>query len=354
MLGGYYLGQLYLGISGLPAAGILSVVPSSHQLSSDNITLTQKHTIVIADAIHGLTSGNITLTQKHVLTVDNAIHTLMSENVAITSEQVLGVNDAFHGLTSTEVQLTQKHTIVVENTTHTLTSSNLDLIEHKTLAVNNALHGHTAQNITLAVRSYLSVDNTSHSHTVQNIAITQKHYIVVANTLHGLTSDSLGGLINVQPDGFGGGFGAIEAWGVKHFGEINIELPLNYLILAQDTLHNLSSEELATFIQIFNMVRTGIYIKDFEDDGDVGSEYSEDAGTVPVKHGYFGSIAPVAESDNGFLIVKMGSSGSYSENDINSGMLISGNGKSGSLLAEDEDTGIYTKKENNNGEYEVI
>lgn len=43
MLGGYYLGQLYLGISGLPAGSTLSVKSSSPQLSSDNINLTQKH-----------------------------------------------------------------------------------------------------------------------------------------------------------------------------------------------------------------------------------------------------------------------------------------------------------------------
>ena len=354
MLGGYYLGQLYLGISGLPIAGVLSVVPSSHQLSSDNITLTQKHTIVVDSDSHTLTSENITLTQKHVLTVEDAIHTLMSENVALTSEQILGINDAFHGLNSTEIQLTQKHTIVVENTTHSLTSGNIELTEHKTLAVNNALHGHTAQSVTLAVKSYLVVANALHNHTVQNTVLTQKHYIVVSNTTHTLLTDSLGGLINIQPDGFGGGWGAIEAWGVKQFGEINIELPLNFLVLAQNTIHTLSSDELATFIQIFNMVRTGIYIKDFEDDGDVGGEYSADAGTVPLKHGYFGNLAPVVNPDNGFLIVEMGASGFYNESDINDGILVTGNSSSGELSTEVADTGIYAKKENNNGEYEVI
>lgn len=354
MLGGYYLGQWYLGISGLPAGGTLSPQGSSHQLSSDNITLTQKHTIVIDSASHTLTSGEITLTQKHVLTVEDAIHTLMSENIALTSEHFLGINDSFHGLTSTEIQLTQKHTIVVENTTHSLTSENIDLVEHKTLSVDNALHGHTAQSITISVKSYLDVANALHSHTAGSPTLTQKHTLVVNNTIHSLLTDSLGGLINIQPDGFGGGWGAIEAWGVKQFGEINIELPLNYLILNLDSSHTLSSDELDTFIQIFNMIRTGIYIKDFENDGDVDSEYSADTGTIPVKNGYFGNLAPVANPDNGFLILEMGSSGSYSENGINSGILKPGNRGSGSLETEVQDTGIYTKKENNNGEYEVI
>lgn len=158
MLGGYYLGQLYLGISGLPSSGSLSVVPSSHQLTSDNTTLTQKHTLI------------------------------------------------------------------------------------------------------------------------------------VANTLHGLISDTLGGLINIQPDGFGGGFGAIEAWGVKQFGEINIELPINFLILNLDSNHSVSSDSLNTFIQIFNMIRTGIYIKDFDDDGYVGDEYIKDSGVAIVNKPKLGKL----------------------------------------------------------------
>lgn len=354
MLGGYYLGQLYLGISGLPSAGVLSVVPSSHQLSSDNVTLTQKHTIVVDSDSHTLTSENITLIQKHLLTVENATHTLMSENVALTSEHFLGINDSFHGLTSTEIALTQKHTIVVDNTTHSVNSDNLDLIEHKTLVIANALHGHTAQSVTLAVRSYLDVANALHNHTSQNLSLLQKHTLVVSNTTHSLLTDALGGLINIQPDGFGGGFGAIESWGVKQFGEINIELPINYLILAEDTTHNLWFDSFETFVQIFNMIRTGIYIKDFEKDGQVGEQYTADAGTMPSNNGNFGNLAPVVGSDNGFFVVEMGSSGSYEQNGINDGILQSGNRGSGELSTEVIETGIYAKKDNNTGEYEEI
>lgn len=364
MLGGYYLGQLYLGISGLPAGGTLSPQGASHQLSSDNITLTQKHTIVVDSDSHTLTSENITLTQKHVLTVEDVYHTLMSENVALTSEHFLGINDSFHGLTSTEIALTQKHTIVVDNTTHVLRSlrlppyqpddEDINLIEHKTLAVDGTQHSHTAQAVILAVKSFLDVSNALHGHTAQNITLTQKHVIVVNNTTHSLLTDAIGGLLTIEPNGFGGGYGAIEAWGVKHFGEINIELPLNYLILADDAVHNLWFDDLDTFVQIFNMIRTGIYIKDFEKDGEVGEQYTPGSGTMPSNNGNFGNLAPVVGSDNGFFIVEMGSSGSYEQNGINDGILQSGNRGSGELTTEVIETGIYAKKDNNTGEYEEI
>ena len=277
MFGGYYLGQLYLGISGLPSSGSLSVQQPSHQLSSDNVTLVQKHTIV------------------------------------------------------------------VDSTTHSINSDNLYLVEHKTLIIANASHGHTAQGVTLAVRSYLDVANALHSHIAQNVALTQKHVIVVNNTTHSLLTDALGGLINIQPYGFGGGYGAIEAWGVKHFGEINIELPLNYLIIADNAVHNLWFDDFDTFVQIFNMIRTGIYIKDFEKDGEVGEQYTPGSGTMPTNNGYFGQITPVPESNHGFFVVDMCTSGSYIQNNVNDGILTSGNSSSGTYSTDEQDTGNYIK-----------
>jgi len=354
MLGGYYLGQLYLGISGLPSAGVLSVVPSSHQLSSDQINLTQKHLLIVDAVSHSLTSENITLTQKHVLSVDNAFHTHLGDNASITSEHFLGVDDAYHGLTSTEIQLTQKHTIAVTNTTHTVISQkappyqpdddyNVNLIEHKTLAVQGAQHGHTVDGITISVRSYLDIEDNFIGHTVDNTVLTQKHTLSVSNASHSLLIDALGGLINLQPYGMGGGFGAVDGWGIAEFGSINIELPLNFLILADDTLHNLSSDELDVFIQIFNMIRTGEYIKDFGNAGEVGSEYTKDTGTMPVKQGNFGQITPVPESNQGFFIVEMGTSGSYTQNGKTNGILTSGNSSSGSYSTDEKDTGNYIK-----------
>lgn len=85
MLGGYYLGQLYLGISGLPDTGTLSVQSSSHQLSSDNITITQKHTLVTSSAVHSLASDNVTIIQKFILKADDTIHNITSDNVSIIS-----------------------------------------------------------------------------------------------------------------------------------------------------------------------------------------------------------------------------------------------------------------------------
>lgn len=364
MLGGYYLGQLYLGISGLPAGGILSPQGSSHQLSSDNITLTQKHTIVVDSAAHTLASDNLTLTQKHLLAIDAALHTLMSENVALTSEHFLGVNDAFHSLVSTEIGLTQKHTIVVDDTTHDLTSGNLELVEHKTLVVQNTTHGHIADgDLPIVVQFYLLVDNASHNHTADNTVLTQWHLLAVANTLHSLESTTLGGLINLEPDGFGGGFGAIDGWAVKQYAEINILLPNNYLIVGLDSYIDLFDDftdltqkhvldvhdgGISLMLETIELVEkvyrySGTYIRDIPSDGAHGSEYEKSTGTIPRKSTEFGEVTTVPEPNLGFLIVKMGSSGSYDEDTVNNGIIKTDNMGSGYLTTEVIETGIYTK-----------
>ncbi len=74
MLGGYYLGQAYLGISGLPAAGLLTIQDSSHSHSVDNITLIQQHLLAIANSAHTLTSENLALIEHKLLAIANATH----------------------------------------------------------------------------------------------------------------------------------------------------------------------------------------------------------------------------------------------------------------------------------------
>lgn len=99
MLGGYYLGQAYLGISGWTATGTLTVQGATHGHTADEIVLVQKHTLSVSDSAHSNEAeGNIVLDEYLLLNVPDP-----------------GVFLA----TSTEIVLTQKHTLVIENTMHT-------------------------------------------------------------------------------------------------------------------------------------------------------------------------------------------------------------------------------------------
>lgn len=376
MYGGYYLGQLYLGISGLPSSGTLTVQSSSHQLSSDNLTLTQKHTLVINSAAHTLVSDNITITQKHQLSIANTIHALTSDNIVLTQKHVLALNNALHGLTSSNISLTQKHTIVVNNTSHSLSSDNTVLVEHKTLVVQDTLHGHTVDgNLPIVVHFYLVVDNATHSHSADNIVLTQKQLLAVGNAVHSIVSDNLNGLVNLQPYGMGGGFGAIDGFGLAEFGSINMLLPLNWLILNLDSYislqddfdsltqkhylspddanHNLFSTTTMDLVQIYYR-EGGVYIRDEGSSGTHGAEYVPGTGTLPNNSAKQGQFNSILVEINGSLVRNGNYNGSYEIDEQNTGQLTNKNGNSGAFLpANDIATGSYIKQTTPQGDYEV-
>lgn len=103
MLGGYYLGQAYLGISGWTASGTLTVQDTTHGHTAGNIALVQQHTLAVADSAHSLaTDGNLVLNEYFLLNQPDPGVFLV---------------------TSPEISLVQHHTLVIENNLHELVNS---------------------------------------------------------------------------------------------------------------------------------------------------------------------------------------------------------------------------------------
>lgn len=97
MLGGYYLGQAYLGISGWTASGELTVQEASHNHSADNAVLTQWHMLALNDALHSLVSDSPPLSQHMSLThVNDANHSLASDVLLLLQQHLLTVEDTRH------------------------------------------------------------------------------------------------------------------------------------------------------------------------------------------------------------------------------------------------------------------
>lgn len=174
MLGGYYLGQLYLGISGLPSSGSLSAQNAEHSHSVDNITLIQHHIIALADASHSLTSDNIDLIENKTLVVASATH----------------------GLTSDVIALLQNHLLVVADTLHGLTSDNITLLQNHLLTVAGASHDHTVDG-DIALNQFFLLnkpDDSLISLSSPELSISQHHLMVIEDSLLGLM-DNLGRII---------------------------------------------------------------------------------------------------------------------------------------------------------------
>ena len=97
MLGGYYLGQSYLGISG-----------GASRLDE----------LIIHGSVHEITAENVKIIQYHILPVDNTGHEISSDNLTTYILYALLVENGIHGLATDNVRLIQLYTLLIDNTTH--------------------------------------------------------------------------------------------------------------------------------------------------------------------------------------------------------------------------------------------
>mgnify|MGYP003594999111 CR=1 FL=1 len=164
MLGGYYLGQLYLGISGFMQAGELVIQSADHGHSADNITLVQHHTVVVSNTTHSVTSYALDIIENKLLAIASADNILTSDNISLVQQHTLSIADTLHGLISDNTILLQKHTVSVVDSAHSLatdgnillnqftllnqpdtgafivTSPEIPVFQHHTLDINSSVH----------------------------------------------------------------------------------------------------------------------------------------------------------------------------------------------------------------------
>jgi len=165
MLGGYYLGQLYLGESGLPAAGVLAIQNTSHDHTVDSIILLQQHVIVVSNTTHSLTSDNLDLIEHKTLVLNDASHVLTSDVIDLIQQHTVVVSDSLHGLTSDSIILLQKHTLAVADSQHSHTVDG-NLVLDQYLLLNQpdpGVFSVTSPEIWIAQNNILAVDNTMHT-----------------------------------------------------------------------------------------------------------------------------------------------------------------------------------------------
>ena len=164
MLGGYYLGQAYLGISGWTASGTLTVQDTTHGHTVGNIALVQQHTIVVSNTTHSLTSDIIDLIEHKTLALDSTSHSLVSDVIALVQQHTLVIANTLHGLTSDNITLLQFHTLAVANTAHSLATDG-NLLLNQYLLLNQPDPGVflvTSPQIVLVQHHTLVIDNTMH------------------------------------------------------------------------------------------------------------------------------------------------------------------------------------------------
>lgn len=82
-------------------------------VSSDNIVITQEHTLVIQEASHIMSADNILMTQTHMLTVQDATITQTADNLTLTQHIDLAIQKAVMAMSSDNLNLSQVHQITI-------------------------------------------------------------------------------------------------------------------------------------------------------------------------------------------------------------------------------------------------
>lgn len=165
MLGGYYLGQQYLGISGWTASGAITVQNASHSHTVDNIALIQQHVLVVNDTTHSLTSDILDLIEHKTLAIASASHSLTSDIISLIQQHTIVISDSLHGLTSDSIILLQQHTLAVADSEHSHTVDG-NLVLDQYLLLNQpdpGVFSVTSPEIWIAQNNILVIDNTMHT-----------------------------------------------------------------------------------------------------------------------------------------------------------------------------------------------
>lgn len=165
MLGGYYLGQQYLGISGRVYAGSITVQNTDHGHSADNITLVQHHTVIVSNTTHSVTSDVLDIIEHKLLAIASADNILTSDNISLVQQHTLAISDTLHGLISDNIILLQKHTLSAADSAHSLETDG-NILLNQFMLLNQPAPGAflvTSPEIWIAQNNILAVDNTMHT-----------------------------------------------------------------------------------------------------------------------------------------------------------------------------------------------
>lgn len=176
----------------------LSVDSNLHSNISDAPVITQVHILAIDENIHStISDGNIVVTQIEPaidLFPNDNIHSHLSDNIDVTQVHIVTINDNVHSHLSDTPTITQVHIITVNDNMHSHLSDNITItVDPINLTVNSNIHSHVSDNITITQIHVLSTNDNLHEHISDNVTVTQIHSLVVNDNVHAHLSD----LVNV-------------------------------------------------------------------------------------------------------------------------------------------------------------
>jgi len=149
----------------------MGVQDSTHDHTSDLITLTTDSTLVITDSTHGHTSDEIGLIV--ILSIDDSIFSHTSDNITLTTDSTPVIADSTNDHTSDNITFATDSTLTIDDSTNAHSSDNITFATDSTLTIDDSTDAHTSDIITLSTQSSMTISDSTDGHTSDNVTLTK-------------------------------------------------------------------------------------------------------------------------------------------------------------------------------------
>ena len=252
---GHYLhiNKLYVALEG----NISIVVDEAYHALDDNdanpLTLTQEHSIVIAECYHDCVSDTEALTQTHSLLAAETYHLHDVDAIALTQAHELVVAEAYHLHDVDGADVTTPGSAAAEEAYHEIITGAIALTQGHILSVEEAYHLHEADES--SVTPFLSIAEAYHDIITDPVALTQGHDLVVEEAYHLHDADAAALIVTLAVDEsyhLHDGEGLVLNTGVSlvvaesyhlHDGE-NLDITQGHDLVVEESYHETSSDNL--------------------------------------------------------------------------------------------------------------
>lgn len=202
--------QTFVGSIVIPQIHILEIVTNSHATKTDEVSFTQLHILVVDAGLEAVLSENTALVQLHILEIQSPSHSEFVQTCALQVQGSITPFESAHVVKSTNVTLVQNYSLDVQSSSHdisntippigpvllvqgatqTTAAQRIDVTQTHHISVTDSKLVTATQNLTLTGTAVLDVSDSYQTVESSSSTLSQLHHLVIGSTAHLISSES--------------------------------------------------------------------------------------------------------------------------------------------------------------------
>lgn len=202
--------QTFVGSIVIPQIHILEIVTNSHATKTDEVSFTQLHILVVDAGLEAVLSENTALVQLHILEIQSPSHSEFVQTCALQVQGSITPFESAHVVKSTNVTLVQNYSLDVQSSSHdisntippigpvllvqgatqTTAAQRIDVTQTHHISVTDSKLVTATQNLALTGTAVLDVSDSYQTVESSSSTLSQLHHLVIGSTAHLISSES--------------------------------------------------------------------------------------------------------------------------------------------------------------------